>query len=130
MTVLVTGAPGDVGAAVLAGLAAAGEPVRASSRSLTLPGRAVGVGSDSPYLKEEFGPCEAADADHRPGREWCLDEALLDLKEASQVGLHAGTAVVVVGFVILGAALAGVFPALIGLLIDAAPIPVPDGPRH
>ena len=80
---------------------------------MALPGRGVGVGSDSPHLKEEFGPGEAGDADHRPGREWCLDEALLDLKEASQVGLHAGTAVVVVGFVILGAALAGVFPALI-----------------
>ena len=33
MTVLVTGARGDVGGAVLAGLAAAGEPVRASSRA-------------------------------------------------------------------------------------------------
>ena len=33
MTVLVTGAPGDVGAAVLAGLLAAGEAVRASSRA-------------------------------------------------------------------------------------------------
>jgi len=33
MTVLVTGARGDVGAAVLAGLMAAGEPVRASSRA-------------------------------------------------------------------------------------------------
>jgi len=33
MTVLVTGARGDVGAAVLAGLLAAGEPVRASSRA-------------------------------------------------------------------------------------------------
>jgi uncharacterized protein YbjT (DUF2867 family) len=33
MTVLVTGARGDVGAAVLAGLVAAGEPVRASSRA-------------------------------------------------------------------------------------------------
>ncbi len=33
MTVLVTGARGDIGGAVLAGLAAAGEPVRASSRA-------------------------------------------------------------------------------------------------
>ena len=33
MTVLMTGARGDVGGAVLAGLAAAGEPVRASSRA-------------------------------------------------------------------------------------------------
>ena len=33
MTVLVAGARGDVGGAVLAGLAAAGEPVRASSRA-------------------------------------------------------------------------------------------------
>jgi uncharacterized protein YbjT (DUF2867 family) len=33
MTILVTGARGDVGGAVLAGLAAAGEPVRASSRA-------------------------------------------------------------------------------------------------
>jgi nucleoside-diphosphate-sugar epimerase len=37
MTVLVTGARGDVGGAVLAGLAA-GEPVRASSRA-PRPGR-------------------------------------------------------------------------------------------
>lgn len=34
MTILVTGARGNVGAAVLAGLAAAGEPVRTSSRAL------------------------------------------------------------------------------------------------
>ena len=33
MTVLVTGARGNVGGAVLAGLAAVGEPVRASSRA-------------------------------------------------------------------------------------------------
>ena len=33
MTVLVTGARGNVGAVVLAGLVAAGEPVRATSRA-------------------------------------------------------------------------------------------------
>ena len=42
MTVLVTGARGDVGGAVLAGLAAAGEPVRASSRA-PRPGEFPGV---------------------------------------------------------------------------------------
>jgi uncharacterized protein YbjT (DUF2867 family) len=33
MTILLTGARGDIGGAVLAGLVAAGEPVRASSRA-------------------------------------------------------------------------------------------------
>jgi uncharacterized protein YbjT (DUF2867 family) len=53
MTVLVTGARGDVGGAVLAGLAAAGEPVRASSRA--------------PRPREFPGGVEVARRPGRPG---------------------------------------------------------------
>ena len=53
MTVLVTGARGDVGGAVLAGLAAAGEPVRASS--------------GAPRPREFPGGVEVARRPGRPG---------------------------------------------------------------
>ena len=49
MTVLVTGARGDVGGAVLAGLLAAGEPVRASSRAPRCQGPPLTRGPFLPY---------------------------------------------------------------------------------